>query len=72
MVGQIWNQDEAKQSFFRAASARDFLLQSRGEKKSGRFHCVKYWEIIGDNLIEAGWSLGLCCSGGSQRAYAVD
>jgi hypothetical protein len=28
------------------------------ESKRGRIRRVKYWEIIGDNLKKAGWSLG--------------
>ena len=28
------------------------------EAKNGRIPCVKYWEIIADNLHDAGWSLG--------------
>jgi hypothetical protein len=28
------------------------------ERKSGRIHRVKYWEIIADNLSKAGWSWG--------------
>jgi hypothetical protein len=28
------------------------------ERKRGRIRCVKYWEIIADNLSKAGWSLG--------------
>jgi hypothetical protein len=28
------------------------------ENKRGRIRCVKYWEIIADNLHKAGWSLG--------------
>jgi hypothetical protein len=28
------------------------------ESKRGKIHCVKYWEIIADNLSKAGWSWG--------------
>jgi hypothetical protein len=28
------------------------------ERKTGRIRRVKYWEIIADNLHDAGWSLG--------------
>jgi hypothetical protein len=28
-----------------------------GQQK-GRIHCLTYWEIIADNLHDAGWSLG--------------
>jgi hypothetical protein len=28
------------------------------ESKEGTIHRVKYWEIIADNLSEAGWSWG--------------
>jgi hypothetical protein len=28
------------------------------EDERGRIRCVKYWEVIADNLSKAGWSLG--------------
>ena len=33
---------------------------------------MKYWEIIADNLHDAGWSLGWVASCGSQRADDLD
>jgi hypothetical protein len=35
------------------------FLAGHGEvqiKPSASFYCVKYWEIIADNLSKAGWS----------------
>ena len=29
-----------------------------GIRELAQFHCVKYWEIIADNLSKAGWTWG--------------
>jgi hypothetical protein len=46
----------------------------RVECKKGRIHRVKYWEIIADNLHDAGWSLGWVSATDSngQTIWIVD
>jgi hypothetical protein len=51
------------------------FCRCRVESKKGRvLACVKYWEIIADNLSKAGWSLGwvsvLDCEG--RTIWIVD
>jgi hypothetical protein len=40
------------------------------ERKSGRIHRVKYWEIIADNLHKAGWSWG-CVSALDRQGRTI-
>ena len=42
----------------------------RVERKTGRIRCVKYWEIIADNLSEAGWSWG-CVSAVDRHGRTI-
>jgi len=39
------------------ARAYDFVI-AVWRAKAAESQCVKYWEIIADNLKKAGWSLG--------------
>jgi len=42
------------------------LCHCRVERKSGTICCVKYWEIIADNLKKRGWSYGYVSAVDSQ------